>query len=331
MGLVISAADPWAPEVAALVAAHLKFSHDVTPPGHVHALGPDGMADASVTVLAARHDRQVVGIGALRDLGGRHAEVKSMHVAAVERGRGVGWALLGRLVALAEARGCDRLSLETGTMAAFDPARSLYHRAGFAPCQPFGDYTANPYSVCMTRRVNPLARPSALHGLAVRPAEHADLPAITEILNSLIATTTFEWTDVPHTVAERRSWLTEHAARGGPVLVADWKGQVVGWAAYGEFRYTGRWPGYWPTVEHSIHVREDAWRHGVGRVLLASLIEHALLAGKRVMVAAIDATNQRSIAFHQRLGFTVVGQLPGTGEKLDRELDLTLMQRRLAP
>jgi L-amino acid N-acyltransferase YncA len=297
----------------------------------VHALAVDGLTDPSLTVLAARRDGRLVGIGALRDLGGRHAEIKSMHVAATERGRGVGRAILGRLVALAEVRGGERVSLETGTMPAFEPARSLYLSAGFVECESFGDYLANPNSVCMTRRISPFAQRPDHDEIEIRRAAVADLPAITEIMNALLPTTTYEWTEAPHTIEERRAWLNQHSATGDPVLVADWRGETVGWASYGDFRDTLRWPGYWPTVEHSVHVRQGRWSRGVGRALLSALTEHALLAGRRVMVAAIDRTNERSIAFHERLGFAVVGRLPGTGDKFDRELDLILMQRRLAP
>jgi len=63
---------------------------------------------------------------------------------------GVGRAVLDHLLATAWARGYERVSLETGTMDAFAPARDLYTAAGFTMCAPFGDYTTNPHSVCMT-------------------------------------------------------------------------------------------------------------------------------------------------------------------------------------
>ncbi len=84
----------------------------------------------------------------------------------------------------------------------------------------------------------------------------------------------------------------------------------LGWATYGDFRDTQRWPGYRYTVEHSIHVSEAHWPHGVGRALLDELMTRAAAAGKRVMIAAIDTTNGRSIAFHHQLGFEEVGRLP---------------------
>ena len=163
----------------------------------------------------------------------------------------------------------------------------------------------------------------------VRGAARGDVEAITAIANQLLATTTHEWTETPHTVEERRRWLTSQHAVGWPVLVAQRHGEVVGWASYGDFRDSTRWPGYRGTVEHSIHVRSDQWGSGVGRALMTALVERARATGKHVMVGAIDAANLRSIRFHERLGFSEVGRLPGIGEKFGRRLDLVLMHRVL--
>jgi putative acetyltransferase len=73
-----------------------------------------------------------------------------MHTAAHTRRRGVARAMVTHIVAVARARGYRRVSLETGTMDAFAPARSLYATSGFMRCEPFGSYTANPHSICMT-------------------------------------------------------------------------------------------------------------------------------------------------------------------------------------
>lgn len=73
-----------------------------------------------------------------------------MHVAVEARGRGVGQAILGHLLAVAAERGHRRVSLETGSMDAFAPARRLYERAGFRPCPPFASCTDNHDSTCMT-------------------------------------------------------------------------------------------------------------------------------------------------------------------------------------
>jgi L-amino acid N-acyltransferase YncA len=167
--------------------------------------------------------------------------------------------------------------------------------------------------------------------IAIRDAAPGDIGAITEITNALLATTTYEWTSTPHTVVDRRAWLDRHRAEGHPVLVAidDARaddGPVVGWAGYGDFRDTGRWPGYAPVVEHTIHVREGRWGQGIGRRLIEELADRARAAGKRAMVGAIDGENVDSIDFHLRLGFVEVGRLPGIGEKFGRPLDLVLVQ-----
>jgi len=99
-----------------------------------------------------------VGIGALKRLDASHAEVKSMHTSEAARGQGVGRAMVDHLLAVAAERNYQRVSLETGTMDAFAPARSLYTKVGFAPCEPFGEYTANPYSICMTMTIDPASR-----------------------------------------------------------------------------------------------------------------------------------------------------------------------------
>src|SRR6476661_1437292 len=144
----------------------------------------------------------------------------------------------------------------------------------------------------------------------IRPATDADVPAITEIANALIATTSYEWTETPHTVAERRAWLAAQQADDRPVLVAD-DGGVVGWATYGEFRDTTKWPGYRFTVEHTIHVAESHWSRGVGQRLMEALVEQACAAGLWAMIAGVDGSNERSIRFHERLGFREVARLPG--------------------
>jgi L-amino acid N-acyltransferase YncA len=163
----------------------------------------------------------------------------------------------------------------------------------------------------------------------IRDARSPDLPEITEIYNALLETTTHEWTEQLHTVEERSQWLAAKEASGHPALVAVDGGEVIAWATYGDFRDSQRWPGYRFTVEHSIHVREDHWGHGVGRMLIDALIERAVRDGKHVMVAGIDASNTGSIIFHERLGFVEVARMPEIGEKFGRRLDLVLMQRIL--
>jgi phosphinothricin acetyltransferase len=165
--------------------------------------------------------------------------------------------------------------------------------------------------------------------MLIRDATTSDLEEITAIYNALLETTTHEWTETLHTVAERAEWLAKQNETGFPALVAVDGGEVVGWATYGDFRDSTRWPGYRFTVEHSIHVREDCWARGIGRALIDALVDRARREGKHVMVAGIDGENVGSIQFHERLGFFEVARMPELGEKFGRRLDLVLMQRML--
>jgi putative acetyltransferase len=153
--LVIAVDDPGADDVRALLERHLAFARDVTPPGHVHALDADGLMDPAITLFSARRAGVLLGVGALSRLDETHAELKSMHTSEDARGLGVGRALLDHILAFAAERNYRRVSLETGTMAAFAPARSLYSKRGFVPCEPFGAYTDNPISMCMTLELAP--------------------------------------------------------------------------------------------------------------------------------------------------------------------------------
>jgi putative acetyltransferase len=141
---------PDAPEVLAVVARHRAFAEATTPPEGVFALDASGLASPDVTVFALREDGELLGIAALRQLGPAHGEVKSMHTLEAARGRGVGRALLEHVLAVARRRGYARLSLETGAMDAFAPARALYAAAGFVPCGPFGGYPDGPTSAFFT-------------------------------------------------------------------------------------------------------------------------------------------------------------------------------------
>jgi phosphinothricin acetyltransferase len=165
--------------------------------------------------------------------------------------------------------------------------------------------------------------------VVIRDATVADAAAIAVIYNALLVTTSVAWTESPESVDDRTAWLVDQGHRGRPVLVAVLDDDVIGFASYGDFRDSTKWPGYRFTVEHTVHVAETHWSAGVGRALLEALVARATEAGAHVMVGAIDGANDGSIRFHRRLGFEVVGRMPGTGFKFDRWLDLVLMQRTL--
>jgi putative acetyltransferase len=153
--LVIAPDDPESGDVRALLESHLAFARAESPPEHVHALDADRLLDPAVTFFSARRNGVLVGVGAIKRLDESHAELKSMHTSAAARRQGVAAAMVEHLLALAAAAGYQRVSLETGTMDAFAPARSLYTKLGFVECEPFASYTVNPYSTCMTIELEP--------------------------------------------------------------------------------------------------------------------------------------------------------------------------------
>jgi putative acetyltransferase len=142
--------DPRAPDVTRLLAAHLAFAHAPTPPEDRHALDVDGLCGPSVTFFSFRRDGVLLAVGALQRLDSDHAEVKSMHTVAAARGQGIGRRMIEHLITVAREAGCKRVSLETGSMAEFAPARALYASAGFETCEPFASYRASPNSTYMT-------------------------------------------------------------------------------------------------------------------------------------------------------------------------------------
>jgi putative acetyltransferase len=138
------------PEIARLLQAHLENSRRWSPPESIHALDLDALRSPQITFWTAWDGSELLGCGALKELDPVHGEVKSMHTAQQHRGRGVAKALLTHIVAHARSRGYRRLSLETGSMEAFKPARDLYAGFGFTSTGPFGDYALDPFSCFMT-------------------------------------------------------------------------------------------------------------------------------------------------------------------------------------
>jgi putative acetyltransferase len=153
---VITEDDPREPDVRALLRRHLEFALGQTPPEHSFALDAGGLLDPAITFYSYRDGGALLGVGALKELAPRHGEIKSMHTAEQARGRGVGRAMLSHLLTVARTRGYRQVSLETGTMAAFEPARSLYADAGFVPCGPFADYRPSEDNFFMTLDLAPV-------------------------------------------------------------------------------------------------------------------------------------------------------------------------------
>ncbi|WP_254771811.1 GNAT family N-acetyltransferase [Pseudoxanthomonas sp. CF385] len=139
------------PAVIALLKEHLDWMHRISPPESVHALDLDALRRPDITFWTLWDGEALAGCGALRELAQGQGEVKSMRTAQTHLRRGVAARMLGHILAEARRRGYARLSLETGSMDYFAPARALYARAGFRVCGPFGDYVDDPNSVFMTR------------------------------------------------------------------------------------------------------------------------------------------------------------------------------------
>lgn len=141
------------PEIHALLNEHLQDMYRLSPPESVHALDLEGLREPEITFWSAWDGALLLGCGALKELDRRHGEIKSMRTPTSLRRRGTGKAILRHLVEVARSRAYERLSLETGSMAAFRPARSLYESFGFTYCGPFAEYVDDPNSVFMTLRL----------------------------------------------------------------------------------------------------------------------------------------------------------------------------------
>jgi putative acetyltransferase len=146
----IQAEDPGTDDVRALIERHLDFNGRQSPPEDVHALDVAALRDPALTFFALRRDGELLAVGALKRLTDDHVELKSMHTAESARRTGIGRAMLQHLLAVARQGGYARVSLETGSMEAFAPARALYASEGFQPCEPIPGYGPSVNSMFMT-------------------------------------------------------------------------------------------------------------------------------------------------------------------------------------
>jgi len=139
------------PQIAELLEEHLKDMRRISPPESVHALDLERLKQPGILFWSAWNGSELVGCGALKKLDAEHAELKSMRTSNLYRRTGVGKLILEYILSEARRLGYRRMSLETGSMSFFEPARALYASYGFVHCAPFADYKVDPYSVCMTR------------------------------------------------------------------------------------------------------------------------------------------------------------------------------------
>jgi putative acetyltransferase len=140
-------------EIHELLREHLRNMALHSPPESIHALDIEALRKPEITFWTIWEIGELLGCGALKELDSRHAEIKSMRTSSRHLRKGVAKTLLQHILEEAKRRGYSRLSLETGSAAAFDPARQLYANFGFTYCEPFADYVEDPYSVFMTREI----------------------------------------------------------------------------------------------------------------------------------------------------------------------------------
>ncbi|CUB24576.1 putative N-acetyltransferase YsnE [Bacillus amyloliquefaciens] len=146
--------DVTAPDVIALLQDHLKSMTMHSPPESIHALNADWLRQPDVTFWSARENGILLGCGALKELNSRHGEIKSMKTSPHHVRKGAANRILRHMLEEAMRRGYQRISLETGSMEAFLPARRLYEKAGFQYCDPFAHYKENPNSLFMTLNIS---------------------------------------------------------------------------------------------------------------------------------------------------------------------------------
>jgi putative acetyltransferase len=150
MRVTITPESPLGSDLGLLFARHTADMHADTPPESIHMMDASELAVPAVRFFVMRDTGVPVGMGAFKRINSTHAEIKSMHVLAENRGRGLSKQMLDHLIAEARVDGIRRMSLETGVQPTFIAARALYAKAGFVECPPFEGYVEDPNSVFMT-------------------------------------------------------------------------------------------------------------------------------------------------------------------------------------
>ena len=137
------------PRIAAFLEEHIEEMRSVSPSQTKNTLDVKGLRKPDITFWAAWQGEEIVACGALKELSSSHAEVKSMRVSPAHRGKKLASKMLKHILSEAKLRGYQKLSLETGPMAFFEPAHQLYRKFGFKNCAPFGSYKEDPGSIFM--------------------------------------------------------------------------------------------------------------------------------------------------------------------------------------
>ena len=164
--------------------------------------------------------------------------------------------------------------------------------------------------------------------VTIQMATEQDIPELLEIYNDIIVNTTAVWHEEPHTLAMREEWFALKKEQGFPVFTAVEEGRVIGFSTIGPFR---PWFGYRYTVENSVYVASNSRGKGVAKSLMPPLIDAAKELKLHAIVAGIEATNEASIALHEKFGFIEVAHFKEVGFKFNRWMDLKFLELIVAP
>ena len=159
--------------------------------------------------------------------------------------------------------------------------------------------------------------------IRIRKAIESDLPQLLIIYNEIILNTTAVYDYEPHSLEMRRQWFDAKKEQGFPIFVAEDSERILGFSSIGPFR---AWAAYKYSVENSVYVAAGARGHGVGRLLLAPLIDAARKLNLHTIIAGIDAMNEASLRLHKSFGFEEVADFKQVGWKFGRWLDLKFLQ-----
>src|SRR4051812_32471899 len=159
--------------------------------------------------------------------------------------------------------------------------------------------------------------------ITIRQTNEIDLPQILEIYNEIILNTTAVYDYEPHTLEMRKQWFETKQQQCFPVFVAEEENEIAGFSSFGPFR---AWAAYKYSVENSVYVKADERGKGIGKLLLAPLIDAAKELNMHTIIASIDATNESSLRLHKNFGFEEVAHFKEVGYKFGRWLDLKFLQ-----
>ena len=180
----------------------------------------------------------------------------------------------------------------------------------------------------LPRHLRPVAIPEAPFEYSLRDATRADLPHIREIYNYYVANSTVTFDEDPMTLAEWRQKFDYLSKLGMPFIVAESaSGQILGYALVAPWKQK---KAYRFTVENSIYLGAASTGKGLGRVLLAELLERSKRAGLKEVIAVIaDQGAEASVKLHSDFGFEEIGRMGKVGFKFERWLGIVMMQKSL--